>query len=103
QLATTCRIVEMAFGTVIVISTIGIPPASMASTASSACCELFALTTGTMPTSPIRCKICSDVMACEVLHVKKVAGCRRPVGSRSARDASGLSFHQVLHLLQRGH
>src|SRR5215471_983093 len=86
-----------------VISTMGIPPASMASTASSACCELLARTTGTMPISPIRFMIRSEVMASELLREKSRFRAPARRTETSARDAGGLSFHQVLHVLPGGH
>src|SRR5581483_8244287 len=50
---TTCRMRAGASGTVMVISTMGIPPSQFASTARLASCALDARTTGMTPTSPI--------------------------------------------------
>ena len=71
-LRTTSRITAGAFGTVMVISITGIPPAQMASTACRASSKLAALTTGTIPISPIFFNTSSMfIVLSGVLHARK--------------------------------
>src|SRR5215469_7857918 len=97
QRATTSRMVAIASGTVMVISAIGIPPASMASTASSACCDVLARITGITPISPI-CRSTSSGFI-----VKKDLQSPAEIKVHSACDARRLSLHQVQYILERRH
>src|ERR1043166_3208487 len=92
----------MAPGTVIVISTIGMPPLQTASAARCASRAEEARTTGTMPMSRIRWwTSCLFTMRCSLsrlsytFHSKYLA--------ISARDASAYSFHHLHDFLEGDH
>src|SRR5436305_1321796 len=86
------RITDTAFGTVMVISTAGIPPAEMASTARLASSTEEARTTGIIPISPIR-RITSSALIL-------LTGIIR---FRSALDSGRARRHGLLDFRQRGH
>src|SRR5437899_203808 len=95
-LRTTSRITLGAFGTVMVTSITGIPPAQMASTACRASSKLAALTTGTIPISPIFFKTSSMFI---VLSVVPYARNQNPL----AGDSRRMPFHHLQNFLQSRH
>src|SRR5438552_8885361 len=95
-LRTTSRITAGAFGTVMVISITGIPPAQMASTACRASSKVAALTTGTIPISPIFFNTSSMfIVLSGVLHARNQ--------NSLASDSRRMPFHHLQNFLQRRH
>src|SRR6266446_3548761 len=95
-LRTTSRITAGAFGTVMVISITGIPPAQMASTACRASSKLAALTTGTIPMFPIFFKTSSMFIV--------LSRARPPRNQNSsAGDSRRMPFHHLQNFLQSRH
>src|SRR4029077_12175887 len=88
----TSRMTDTAFGTVIVISTTGMPPAQIASTARVASSTDAARTTGMIPTSSIL-RITSSI----------VISVRRPNSEVLSLDAGGSRFHGFYNFRQRCH
>src|SRR5580658_4456702 len=91
QFFTSSRITSSAPGTVIVLSTIGLPPSQTASSARHASRAEPARTTGTIPISRMRSRT-----FCLSIAVTRSE-------NSSTRDARSDSFHHLQNFLQRSH